>query len=52
MLNQTNCTLNEISESEKFIKAHKLYFKSFKKNTRQSEKSCQCNVDENKSSTI
>ena len=52
MLNQTNRILNEISEDEKFIKIHILYFKSFKEYIRRSEKLRQCDINENKSSTI
>ena len=52
MLDQTSHILNEIFESEKFIEAYTLHFKNFKENIRQSKKSCQRNVDENKGSTI
>ena len=52
MSDQINRILNEVFENKKFIEAHTLPFESFKKNIRRSEKSCQRNVDENKSSMI
>ena len=52
MSDQTNYILNGIFEDEKFIEAYTLYFKSLEKTIRRSEKSCQDNVNKNKSSTI
>ena len=52
MLDQTNCILNKIFENEKFIEAYIPHSENFEKNIRRSEKFCQCNVDENKNSTI
>ena len=52
MSDQTSRILNEISEDEKFIEAYTLHFINFEKNIRQSEEFCQCDVDENKDSTI
>ena len=52
MSNQMSRILNEIFEGEKLIEAYTSHFESLKKNIRQSKKFHQCNVDENKDSTI
>ena len=52
MSDQTDRILNKISEGEKFTEAHTSHSESLEKNIRQSEKSRQRNVDEDKDSTI
>ena len=52
MSDQTGRILNEVSEGEKLIEIHTSHSESFEENIRRSEKSRQCNVGENRDSTI
>ena len=52
MSDQTDRILNEIFKDKKFTETYTPHFESFEKNTRQSEKLRQRDVDENKNSTI
>ena len=52
MLNQTSRILDEILEGEKLIEIYTSHSKSLEKSIRRKEEFRQCNIDENKESTI